>query len=145
DLWDSLTRRVLFTLPLFIFGLIIYAVFARLWLSGGDRIFDRIFISTIFHPLVGLSFAMMMVPLLNLPEKVNLIMRFKPITFIGIISYSIYVWHIFLLKVLSDLLHIDNSCLRAGLVMTISIAISVGFSSLSYYFIEKNFLRFKRK
>lgn len=145
DLWKRLNGNVWNALLLLVVGAVTYGFCARLWLSGGDKIFNDVFISTIFHPFVGLSFAMMMVVLMNLPEKMSFIMRLKPITFIGIISYSIYVWHIFILKILNDYLHIKEAGLRTGLMMTVSLVITIGFSYLSYYLIEKQFLKFKRK
>jgi peptidoglycan/LPS O-acetylase OafA/YrhL len=143
DLWERMRGRMGRLGPLFLAGGILYIVLARLWLSGGDEIFNDVLISTVFHPLVGLSFSLMMLPLMALPEKMTSLMRLKPLVFVGLISYSIYVWHMFIIMFLNRYADLKDAAMRAGLKMLLALAATLVFSTLSYYLIERTFLRLK--
>jgi peptidoglycan/LPS O-acetylase OafA/YrhL len=145
DLRERLRGRIGYLAPLFAAGGILYAVLARVWLSGGDNIFNGSLLSTAFHPLLGLSFSLMMLPLMVLPEKARFMMRLKPLVFIGLISYSLYVWHMVVIMFLNRYTHLKETAMRADLKMVISLVITLSFSTLSYYLIEKTFLRLKRR
>jgi peptidoglycan/LPS O-acetylase OafA/YrhL len=67
-------------------------------------------------------------------------LEYPPIRYIGIISYPIYLWHGRCLE-LAAKIGISDSWLKA----LIGILISVVVASASYYFIEKPFLKLKRR
>lgn len=126
-------------------GMILYAILARLWLRGRDGIFDEALILTVFHPLLGLSFSLMMIPLMSLRQPFSVIMRLRPVVFVGVISYSVYLWHVFIIEFLNNYFHFRDAALRASLKMTLALALTAGFSTLSYFLIEKTFLRLKSR
>lgn len=143
DFWERVRGRMGRLGPLFLAGGALYVVLARLWLSGGDEIFNDVLISTVFHPLVGFSFSLMMLPLMALPEKIRFMMRLKPLVFVGLISYSIYVWHMFIIMFLNKYADLRDAAVRADLKMLLALAAALVFSTLSYYLVEKTFLRLK--
>ena len=59
----------------------------------------------------------------------------KPVVFIGLISYSLYLWH-WPIKVLMDWYSVplDNTALR-----NLALLLTFGISTLSYYYIEQPF------
>jgi peptidoglycan/LPS O-acetylase OafA/YrhL len=142
---ERLEGRIGHLAPLFAAGAILYTMLARVWLSGGDVIFNGALLSTTFHPLLGLSFSLMMLPLMRLPERAMFMMKLKPLVFIGLISYSIYVWHMVVIMFLYRYMHLKETAMRADMKMLISLFITIGLSTLSYYFIEKTFLRLKSR
>lgn len=124
-------------------GMILYMLLGRLWLRGRDGIFDDVLILAVFHPLLGLSFSLLMISLMGLHARISFVMRLKPMVFVGLISYSIYLWHVFIIEFLNKYFHFRDAELTASLKMTLSLALAAGLSTLSYFFIEKTFLRFK--
>ena len=143
-LWGRLTGSVVNISAILVAGMIIYVPLAGLWLSGRDEIFNDTLISTVFHPLIGLSYSLIMLALMGLPERIRFLVRLRPVVFIGLMSYSIYLWHMFVIEFLNKYLHLKDMVLRAGLKMAIAVIITLAVSTVSYYLIEKTFLRFRK-
>jgi len=144
ELWERLTGSVVNIVAALAAGLIIYVLLAGLWLSGRDEIFNDVLVSTVFHPLLGLSYSLIMLALMGLPERIRFIMRLKPVVFIGLMSYSIYLWHMFVIEFLNKYLHLKDMAAGAALKMAIALIITFSLSMVSYYLIERTFLRFRR-
>jgi peptidoglycan/LPS O-acetylase OafA/YrhL len=138
DFWRSLQKKVPFV---FLGGIIMYIFCGFFWLRGGDRIFDNVLIETAFHPLLGISFALIMTSLVGLQGKAGAVMRFRPLVFIGLISYSLYLWHFFLLEVVNDVG--IRGTVSSGIMMPVTLVCALLLSTLSYYLIEKQFLKLK--
>ena len=128
---------------IFLSGVIMYGACGLHWLRGGDGIFDNVLTETIFHPLLGISFAMIMTVLMHTEGTFMSVLRFKPLVFTGLISYSIYLWHFFLLEVInvSGLRKMD---IPSFIIMVLGIITVFGISTVSYYCIEKQFLKLKK-
>ena len=124
-------------------GAALLALLGRLWLAGGDGIFDSVAVSTLFHPLLGLAFVLIMLALLNQPQRVRRSVILRPVAFLGIISYSLYLWHMFILSVMSDYLNMNGATLHGWIGIVPALAAAIALSVASYYLIEKTFLRFK--
>jgi peptidoglycan/LPS O-acetylase OafA/YrhL len=138
DFWKSLRKKV----PYLLFGgIIIFMGCAFYWLRGGDKIFDNILTETVFHPLLGISFSLIMASLIGLSGKAGAILRLKPLVFIGLISYSIYLWHFFFLEIANATGL--STAVSSGIGMLITLFITLFFSTISYYLIEKQFLKLK--
>lgn len=106
-----------------------------IWLKKGDSVLDHRLVNIIYYPLVGLGFGLFFLLVMIFPW-LNRIMSLKTVTFIGIISYSIYLWHVFALRLIGDVLT-DAGGFLITLIATLVI------STVSYYFIERTFLKFK--
>jgi peptidoglycan/LPS O-acetylase OafA/YrhL len=120
-----------------------YLVCGLYWLQGGDGIFDNVLTETIFHPLLGISFGMIMTVLMHTEGTFMGVLRFKPLVFTGIISYSIYLWHFFLLEVI-NVTGLRNTDIPSFIIMVLGIITVFGISTVSYYCIEKQFLKLKK-
>ena len=141
DLRQSLRKRLPYV---FISGILIYLICGLHWLQGGDGIFDNVLTETVFHPLLGLSFAMIMASLMDLQGKFRTVMRFKPVVFTGLISYSLYLWHFFFLEVI-NVSGLRKTAIPSFIIMVSAIIVVFCISTLSYYCIEKQFLKLKKR
>jgi len=106
-------------------------------------------ISNVFRPTV---IAILFTCLLAVFIPKNSTIKFSeknPLTYLGKISYGLYVYHVFvvvgLTKIFTHLnMPIDN-WINLSLFLLGSFAFSVGFSSLSYHFFEQPFLRLRER
>ena len=76
----------------------------------------------------------LLIVFLERAENLNRLINFKPIYFIGLISYSLYLWHDPIIKINNKI-----SLIQEDIYL---IVVILGISSLSYYFVE-NFFRHK--
>jgi peptidoglycan/LPS O-acetylase OafA/YrhL len=107
------------------------------WLKMGDAFLDWWLTNALLYPAVGLGYGLLFVLVLTSP-LMNRIMSMRCIVFTGTISYSIYLWHVFSLKIADNILTGTGGFL-VSLITTLII------STFSYYFIEKTFLRLKAR
>jgi len=107
------------------------------WLSMGDSLLEHRFYNTFYYPLLGLGYGFSFLLVLT-ATAMNKAMSFRPFTFIGLISYSIYLWHVFTLRLLGGM-WVGASGFIIALIATLII------STVSYYLIERTFLRFKAR
>ncbi len=106
-----------------------------IWLKLGDAVLDNMIANVIYYPCIGLGFGLFFLLTITSPY-LNKILSLKPITFIGLISYSIYLWHVFIIALI-------GSSIRGASGFLISIIATLVISTVSYYFIERTFLKFK--
>ncbi len=66
----------------------------------------------------------------------------RPVVWLGVISYSLYLWHRVVFEILNDQLVLDSLQARL-LVAPVALGLAVGVSALSFYAIETPFLRLK--
>lgn len=67
------------------------------------------------------------------PSRLGRLLALRPLVFVGKISYALYLWHVVFLFAL------------AKLPATVELALAFGAATLSYYVIERPFLRWKRR
>jgi peptidoglycan/LPS O-acetylase OafA/YrhL len=139
DLQQFIRRRQFLIL---LTGILIFGACGMLWLRGGDGIFENVLIETLFHPFLGISFAMMMTVLIHEEGPLRSALRCKPLVFTGLISYSIYLWHFFLLEVV-NVIGIRKTDVPSIIIMASAVIVVYGVSALSYYCIEKQYLKLK--
>jgi peptidoglycan/LPS O-acetylase OafA/YrhL len=134
ELMDRL-RKNLNIIIIAILAFICIFICWSVWLKMGDSVLDHRLVNIIYYPLVGLGFGLFFL-LAMISPWLKRIMSLKPVTFIGIISYSIYLWHVFALRLIGDVLTDAE-----GFVITLIATLVI--SAVSYYFIERTFLKFK--
>lgn len=97
-----------------------------------------------FHyPFYALLFGIIIINLAA-NERLKNVLEWKPINYLGKISYGIYMYHFIVLipvLMLVSNLNIDNNIVTYSLIVGISIATS----SLSYHYFETYFLKMKTK
>lgn len=128
-------RKGLYIIITAILSFLCIAICWSAWLKMGDSVLDHWLINIIYYPLVGLGFALFFLLVLISPG-LNRFMSLRPVAFIGTISYSIYLWHMLALKLVKDVLA-DAGGFLITLIATLIL------STISYYLIERTFLRFK--
>ena len=139
-MFDSFLKKF----PTWIIGVIGTACFCLVcFLPNVDQITWLLMIS---YPLIGMGTGFILWFVINSKLKINKILSFRPISFLGKISYGLYLYHymglgLFNKKNLELLFSTDAISLRflLPLLLTIIFAIS------SYIIIEKPFLRMKGK
>jgi peptidoglycan/LPS O-acetylase OafA/YrhL len=94
------------------------------------------------YTLVALSIALILIVLLvSPPRSALLVLRFAPLVWVGRISYGLYLWHwpvrifIYQKKIVPD---------STSQFVTV-VVLSLLLTTLSYYFVEKPFLRWKKQ
>jgi peptidoglycan/LPS O-acetylase OafA/YrhL len=134
ELIDRLKRPIVAISIVLLTAVIISACWAT-WQRMGDSVLDHRLVNTLYYPFVGMGYGFFFLLVLTIPS-LNKIMSLKPMVFIGTISYSIYLWHVFALKIVGGL-----STSAGGFL--ISLIATLIISTISYYLIERTFLKLK--
>lgn len=102
---------------------------------------DVLFLQVFLHSFVGLATAFLIFGLSNSFSIISKIIGNKVFAFLGVISYSFYIWHVII---------IDQSVKLSGKIglfsyefLLVFLAILV-FSSITYFFIERRYLAKKK-
>ncbi len=94
------------------------------------------------YTLVALSMGLILVVLVAWPPKVALsVLRFTPLVWIGRISYGLYLWH----WPVRLFVYPKNGLPASFGQLLIVVVLSLSLTTLSYYFVEKPFLRWKKR
>lgn len=94
------------------------------------------------HTLVAISIALILAVVITSPPKFALsVLRFAPLVWIGRISYGLYLWHWPARWFIYPKNGLPSS---AGQLLTV-VVLSLSLTTLSYYFVEKPFLRWKKR
>jgi peptidoglycan/LPS O-acetylase OafA/YrhL len=94
------------------------------------------------YTLVALSIALILIVLLvSPPRSALLVLRFVPLVWIGRISYGLYLWHWPVRIFIYQKRIVPGSISQFVTVVILSLLLT----TLSYYFVEKPFLRWKKR
>jgi len=92
--------------------------------------------------LVALSIGLILTVVVIWPPKVVLsVLRFAPLVWIGRISYGLYLWH----WPVRWFVYTKNGLPTSVGQLLIVVVLSLSLTTLSYYFVEKPFLRWKKR
>src|SRR5262249_32205392 len=92
---------------------------------------------------LGLCFALLLLAVLCGVPRLRRLLSLGPLRFIGIISYSLYVWHIPLMMVLyTDILASSPAAYPRFLLLVVLVLVLWCFAS--YFLVERPFLRWRR-
>jgi peptidoglycan/LPS O-acetylase OafA/YrhL len=134
ELMDKM-RRPLIAVSIVFLAVAIISVCWAVWLRIGDSVLDHQIVNTLYYPFLGMGYGLLFFLVVLIPI-LKRIASLKPVVFIGTISYSIYLWHVFALRLVGNLL-----TGAAGFLFTLIATIVI--STVSYYFIERTFLKLK--
>ncbi len=94
------------------------------------------------YTLVALSIGVILLVLIVWPPKVALsFLRFKPLVWIGRVSYGLYLWH----WPIRELIYPKNGLPASATQLMTVVILSLSLTTLSYHFVEKPFLRWKKR
>ncbi len=136
--WNLLPRHRLFeaglrTLAAVALAFVVYLVWTAVW-------FDPMLYQGGGLTLVALSVAVVLMALLWRPPKTALlILRFAPLVWVGRVSYGLYLWH------WPILWFVYRNAWTSANVKTATVGLSLLTTTLSFYSIERPFLRWKRR
>lgn len=126
---------------------IIYIVLVRalgdkgLMLDGGGTLFNSLFA---YH-LLALAYGCLLLAAVLGKSFWRLVLSSAPLRFVGLISYSIYIWHWPLYQhVIVPLVgHVHSDALRALAFFALVLLVVIPVGYLSYQFTERPFIRFR--
>lgn len=74
------------------------------------------------------------------PGRLRRLLALRPLVFAGMISYSLYVWHVVIFEVVVD----HTGTWRPLPRVVVGVAVALAVATLSYRFVERPFLRRRR-
>lgn len=94
------------------------------------------------YTLVALSIALILTVVIIWPPKFALlILRFAPLVWIGRVSYGLYLWH----WPVREFIYQRRILPASFAELMTAVVLSLLFTTLSYYVVEKRFLRWKKR
>jgi peptidoglycan/LPS O-acetylase OafA/YrhL len=103
-------------------------------------------ILTIVGPLlVGCGYALLVLGVLWSGKRIRAPFESRVIVFIGLISYSLYLWQEPLLRFVTPFLTGLPAGVRIGSSLLVGVLLSVPVAYLSYQFVERPFLQRRRR
>jgi peptidoglycan/LPS O-acetylase OafA/YrhL len=81
----------------------------------------------------------------GVPEVVHRVLRSRPLSYLGRVSYGIYLWQFLALDLLVKLGHRFDAGHWPGYIVwaVLTLAVSIVFASVSWYVVEERFLRLR--
>lgn len=95
--------------------------------------------------LAGLPYAALTLGVLWAPRWLRAIFEFWPLRFIGLISYSLYLWHLPILLFASRYAMALPVDFRIGFEILVGVFVAIPVAYLSYQFVERPFLARRRR
>ncbi|HJQ41654.1 MAG TPA: acyltransferase family protein, partial [Jatrophihabitantaceae bacterium] len=89
--------------------------------------------------VAGLASAALVLAALDPSSVLARLMSWRPLTVMGRLSYSMYVWHLFVFSFVVSLLEHASGAER----VVVGLSAALGVSAVSHYFVERPFLRLK--
>jgi peptidoglycan/LPS O-acetylase OafA/YrhL len=92
--------------------------------------------------LVGLGYALLVLGILLGASTLKALLASAPLRFVGLISYSLYLWHLpLLLGALTDTPSTWSATTRADVGLAIGSLVALSFAYVSYALVERPFLQ----
>lgn len=95
--------------------------------------------------LTGLPYAALTIGVLWAPRWLRAVFELRVLRFIGLISYSLYLWHLPILNVAQRVAIALPQDARIWFMIVIGFTVAVPVAFLSYHFVERPFLARRRK
>jgi peptidoglycan/LPS O-acetylase OafA/YrhL len=102
-------------------------------------------IEMIAGPLVlGIGYGALTLGALLAPPLVRAPFEWGPLRFVGLISYSLYLWHETIINLIFPHIPVTGVFARSVATLAIGLCVAIPFAYLSYQFVERPFLRWRR-
>ncbi|HZC04334.1 MAG TPA: acyltransferase [Ktedonobacterales bacterium] len=133
-------------------SLLIYLSFAPLVYERRNAILAAFYlalrptdVAMIAGPLVlGVGYSALTLGALLAPPLLRAPFEWAPLRFIGLISYSLYLWHETIINLVFPLISVPSGVARGIWALTIGFCIAIPFAYVSYQLVERPFLRWRR-
>jgi peptidoglycan/LPS O-acetylase OafA/YrhL len=141
--------KLISSIPYWIKGLVIIFAVVFVFFQSSIYPYNHPSISNVFRPtFIALLFTCLLAVFIPKDSKVRISSK-NPLTYLGKISYGLYVYHIFiivgLMKIFSHFNLILDNWSNLSLFLSTSFVLTIIISSLSYHYFEKPFLRLREK
>lgn len=140
-------------------GLGLLALALLTYLAFGPQVFERrnailaafylalrpTDIEMIAGPLVlGVGYGALTLGALLAPPLFRAPFEWGPLRFVGLISYSLYLWHETIINLIFPHIPVTGEFARSVAALAIGLCVAMPFAYLSYQFVERPFLRYRR-
>ena len=71
--------------------------------------------------------------------------EWRPVRFVGLISYSLYIWHLVIMRLAEPLLLAINATPRVGVGFLIECLVGIPVAYVSYMLFERPFIAARRR
>ena len=122
-----------------------------LFLAAGCLLYYRYFDGELrfYELMVGLSFFFIVLGFVIGPSPFRSLMEWTPLRFIGLVSYSMFLFNsifvLYLMAPVQDMFSITTPAHKFAFNMTIGLALFITLSAFSYLYIEKPFLSGRKR
>ena len=94
--------------------------------------------------LLGLGYGALTLGALFAPPLLRAPFEWGPLRFVGLISYSLYLWHESIINLIFPQIAVSDGVLRGVVALAIGLGVAIPFAYLSYQVVERPFLRLRR-
>ncbi len=94
--------------------------------------------------MLGLGYGALTLGALLAPPLLRAPFEWGPLRFIGLISYSLYLWHEAVINLVFPLIPVSGGVARGVVALAIALGVAIPFAYLSYQLVERPFLRWRR-
>lgn len=102
-------------------------------------------VEMIAGPLVlGINYGALTLGVLLAPRLLRAPFEWWPLRFVGLISYSLYLWHESIINLIYPHVQVTGSLLRVLAALAIGVFVAIPFAYVSYQLVERPFLRWRR-
>jgi peptidoglycan/LPS O-acetylase OafA/YrhL len=99
-------------------------------------------LETVFGPFViGLGYGALLLAVLWGPRLLRAVFEAGPLRFVGLISYSLYLWHEPVLDAVLPHLRMASLGLQAAVDLAVGVFVAIPVAYMSYQLVERPFLR----
>jgi peptidoglycan/LPS O-acetylase OafA/YrhL len=99
----------------------------------------------IFGPLLlGVGYGALTLGALLAPPLLRAPFEWGPLRFIGLISYSLYLWHETIINLVFPLIPVTGGFARGVAALAVGLCVAIPFAYVSYQLVERPFLRWRR-
>jgi peptidoglycan/LPS O-acetylase OafA/YrhL len=94
--------------------------------------------------LLGVGYGALTLGALLAPPLLRAPFEWGPLRFVGLISYSLYLWHETIINLVFPLIPATGMFARSVAALAVGLCVAIPFAYISYQLVERPFLRWRR-